>query len=119
MDNRIKDNKLEQDLKTIVECEADSAKDEGNDDPEFEANFGHLELRSHRDIKPNFENMKNRANNNSPLEENKCPLNLFGSRTYTSPGSFDSSSRYSCPFRNELSKERRLHVPTQKFTNNK
>lgn len=63
--------------------------------------------------------MKATNNNLSPLEEQKCPANLFGSRTYTSPASFDSSSGHSCPFRHTGSKERRFYIPTQKFTNPK
>ena len=45
MEARVKDNKLEEDLRTIVECEVDSANQEGNDDNDFDDQFNHLELR--------------------------------------------------------------------------
>lgn len=71
MDSRIKDNKLDGDLKTIVECEADSAKDECNDDFDFEENFNHLELRSEKPPRPKFDIMKTPDINLSPFEEQK------------------------------------------------
>lgn len=119
MESRIKDNKLDQDLKTIVECEVDSANNDCCEDLEFEMNFNHLELRSQQDTRPDFKNMNFRNNNNKPLEELKMPLNLWGSRTYTSPASFDSSSGDSCPFKSKVLQERRLPQASQNHTNGK
>lgn len=94
METRIKDNKLEEDLKTIVEWEADSANNEGADENGFEEMFQHLEKRSKEDTQPN----------------------LFGSRTYTSPASFDSSSGNSYQFRNEFLGDRSIRGPHQRFS---
>lgn len=81
-------------------------------------NFDQMEIRSHQGTRPNFEQKKNSSSNISPFAKQVCPQNLFGSRTYTSPGSFDSSSRYSYPIKNEINKGMPYNMPARKFTNN-
>lgn len=107
MENRQKELDLQQDLKTIVECEIDwnsqdANEDDCDDDNKVEDKFQHLELRSQRDLHtPIYIHNLDHDNQNQNLEEQPVPDNLFGSRTYTSPASFDSSSGNSDPFRNE------------------
>jgi hypothetical protein len=119
MDNRIKDNKLEQDLKTIVECEADSVYNEGVDDNDFEDNFEHLSKHSNQDTEPNLEDFKTVNNNQVHFEAQKYIANIFEAQTYTSPASFDSSSGYSCPFRNELSVGKPLNINANNLSKGK
>ena len=95
MDKGVKDTNLYEDLKTIVEWEVDSAKEEGVEEIEEEDKFQHLELRSNQDQSPKlcqFEEL-----DSDPFEVNKAWANMLGSRTYTSPVSFDSSSEKSAP----------------------
>ena len=118
-DNKLKENKLAADLKTIKECEADSWNYENEEANDFEVNFNHLQLRSHEDPCPQFEPNETNDNNLAPRGPHHCPQNLFGSRTYTSPASFDSSSLNSNPFKNEIRKSSHLKSAARKFANSK
>lgn len=97
MDKRIKDSNLEVDLKTIVEWEIDSAKEEGIDDNSFEEQFKHLDLHSDDDPSPKYRKFDKLEVNHFTFEDQKVWSNIFGTRTYTSPVSFDSSTENSAP----------------------
>lgn len=108
MDKRLKDNNLDADLKTIVEWEVDSAKDEGVDEKDDEDRFQHLELRSNQDQRSHIWPLEDSDKN--PFEEQKVCSNFLGSRTYTSPVSFDSSSEKSAPNKNEYLLEANYNI---------
>ena len=115
MDNLNGENNLHQDLGTIKECEADSCNYDAIHENELALDLDQIEIRSHQQNKPQFENNKN-VINSSPYAPQVAPQNLFGSRTYTSPASFDSSSIYSNPFRSDLNKSKAMNMPARKFT---
>ena len=82
MDKRIKDSNLEVDLKTIVECDVDSAIEEGIDEVSWDEQFKHLDLRSNRDPSPKIRNYYNFDCNYITFENQKVCSNIFGTRTY-------------------------------------
>ena len=110
MDKRIKESNLEVDLKTIVEWEIDSAKEEGIDDNSFEEHFKHLDLRSNHDPSPKFRNLNKVDWNHFTFEDQKVCSNIFGTRTYTSPVSFDSSTENSAPNNDEFLLEANYNI---------
>lgn len=100
MESRMKDNKLDADLKTIKEIDADSVKYDKEYENDFYIDAQHFELKTYQDTQP-YINQRN----------------LFGSKTYTSPASFDSSSLNSCPFRNEIRGSEKLKAAARRLTN--
>ena len=116
MDSRKLESQLDQDLRTIKECEADSWNYDTYNENDLALDFDHVEIRSHQETKPIFEEKKNIVNS-SPLNSQQFQSNIFGSRTYTSPGSFDSSSLYSHAFKSDFNKTKAYNMQQRKFTN--
>jgi hypothetical protein len=59
MDNRIKDSKLDADLKTIKEMEADSVKYDNEYENDFDMDIQNFELHTYQDTLPKINNKKN------------------------------------------------------------
>ena len=117
MDNRIKDSKLDADLKTIKEMEADSVKYDNEYENDFDMDIQNFELHTYQDTLPKINHKKNFDWNYSPFVGKIYPQNLLGSKTYTSPASFDSSSMNSWPFRNDIKGNKNLRNAMRKLTN--
>ncbi|CAI2367918.1 unnamed protein product [Moneuplotes crassus] len=115
MDNLNGDKTFHQDLGTIKEYEVDSCNYSAFPENERALDIDQDEVRSHRQDDLPFESSKN-VIRRSPYGCQVVPQNLFGSRTYTSPASFDSSSIYSNPFKSDLNKSKAYKAPARKFT---